>query len=52
MALLKGEGTDQILYGGADILCGLRHKRGYLARPDHAGASLRGSDRPTNAAAY
>ena len=37
MALLKGEGTHQILYGGADIFSGLRHNRGYLARPDHAG---------------
>ena len=38
MALLKGEGTHQILYGGADIFSGLRHNRGYLARPDHAGS--------------
>ncbi len=38
MALLKGEGTHQILYGGADIFSGLRHLRGYLARPDHAGS--------------
>ncbi len=38
MALLKGEGTHQILYGSADIFSGLRHNRGYLARPDHAGA--------------
>lgn len=37
MALLKGEGTHQILYGEADIFSGLRHNRGYLARPDHAG---------------
>ena len=37
MALLKGEGTHQILYGSADIFSGLRHNRGYLARPDHAG---------------
>lgn len=38
MALLKGEGTHQILYGAADIFSGLRHNRGYLARPDHAGS--------------
>ena len=38
MALLKGEGTHQILYGSADIFSGLRHNRGYVARPDHAGA--------------
>ena len=38
MALLKGEGTHQILYGSADIFSGLRHNRGYLARPDHAGS--------------
>mgnify|MGYP001820648911 CR=1 FL=1 len=37
MALLKGEGTHQILYGSADIFSGLSHNRGYLARPDHAG---------------
>ncbi len=37
MALMKGEGTHQILYGGADIFSGLSHNRGYLARPDHAG---------------
>ena len=37
MALMKGEGTHQILYGGADIFSGIRHNRGYLARPDHAG---------------
>lgn len=38
MALLKGEGTHQILYGSADIFSGLRHNRGYVARPDHAGS--------------
>lgn len=38
MALLKGEGTHQILYGAADIFSGLRHNRGYLSRPDHAGS--------------
>ncbi|MGI9648766.1 MAG: dienelactone hydrolase family protein [Acidimicrobiia bacterium] len=38
MALLKGEGTHQILYGSADIFSGLHHNRGYLARPDHAGS--------------
>lgn len=38
MALLKGEGTHQILYGAADIFSGLRHNGGYLARPDHAGS--------------
>ncbi len=38
MALLKGEGTHQILYGRADIFSGLSHNRGYLARPDHAGS--------------
>lgn len=38
MALMKGEGTHQILYGGADIFSGLRHNRGYLARPDHSGS--------------
>lgn len=38
MALLKGEGTHQILYGTADIFSGLRHNRGYLARPDHSGS--------------
>jgi dienelactone hydrolase len=38
MALLKGEGTHQILYGSADIFSGLQHNRGYLARPDHAGS--------------
>jgi dienelactone hydrolase len=38
MALLKGEGTHQILYGTADIFSGLRHNRGYVARPDHAGS--------------
>lgn len=38
MALLKGEGTHQILYGAADIFSGLRHNRGYLARPDHSGS--------------
>jgi carboxymethylenebutenolidase len=38
MALLKGEGTHQILYGSADIFSGVRHNRGYLARPDHAGS--------------
>ncbi len=38
MALLKGEGTHQILYGGVDIFSGIRHNRGYLARPDHAGS--------------
>lgn len=37
MALMKGEGTHQILYGSADIFSGIRHNRGYLARPDHAG---------------
>lgn len=37
MALLKGEGTHQILYGSADIFSGIRHNRGYLCRPDHAG---------------
>ncbi len=38
MALLKGEGTHQILYGTADIFSGLRHNRGYLSRPDHTGS--------------
>ncbi|MBT8203345.1 MAG: dienelactone hydrolase family protein, partial [Acidimicrobiia bacterium] len=38
MALLKGEGTHQILYGSADIFSGIRHNRGYLSRPDHAGS--------------
>ncbi|NNC91725.1 MAG: hypothetical protein HKN80_04475 [Acidimicrobiia bacterium] len=38
MALLKGEGTHQVLYGSADIFSGLRHNLGYLARPDHAGS--------------
>ncbi len=38
MALLKGEGTHQILYGSTDIFSGLRHNRGYVARPDHAGS--------------
>lgn len=38
MALMKGEGTHQILYGAADIFSGLRHNRGYLARPDHSGS--------------
>lgn len=38
MALIKGEGTHQILYGGADIFSGLRHNRGYLSRPDHTGS--------------
>lgn len=37
MVLLKGEGTHQILYGSTDIFSGLRHNRGYVARPDHAG---------------
>lgn len=38
MSILKGEGTHTILYGTADIHNGLRSNRGYLARPDHAGA--------------
>ena len=38
MALMKGEGTHQILYGAADIFSGLRHNRGYLSRPDHSGS--------------
>jgi dienelactone hydrolase len=38
VALLKGEGTHQILYGSTDIFTGLRHNRGYVARPDHAGS--------------
>jgi dienelactone hydrolase len=38
VALLKGEGTHQILYGSTDIFSGLRHNRGYVARPDHAGS--------------
>ena len=38
MALIKGEGTHQILYGAADIFSGLRHNRGYLTRPTHSGA--------------
>jgi len=38
MALLKGEGTHQILYGDADIFSGLRHNPGYVSRPDHAGS--------------
>jgi dienelactone hydrolase len=38
VALLKGEGTHQILYGSADIFSGLRHNRGYVTRPDHAGS--------------
>lgn len=38
MSVLKGEGTHTILYGPVDIFTGLRHIRGYLARPDEGGA--------------
>lgn len=38
MSVLKGEGTHTILYGPVDIFTGLRHTRGYLARPDEGGA--------------
>ena len=38
MSVLSFEGTHPILYGTATLTAGVRHARGYLARPDLEGA--------------